>query len=465
MTRLFSFLGLCLCLGLLLGAAPAFANRTIAGNETWSGQVTIKENVTVAPGGCLTIAPGTVLRFAKDTSLTVSGQLVAKGTAKKPIVLRPAKGAAPGSWQGLSLQNAPQEVVLEHLSIAGATQGLAVVGSKLRLSASTIEDCATGIMLASEANAVIKDVTLRRLQQGGIDASVHAVGKVSGCRIDKVQGFAIQTAKQATLMIRDNHISKAKLGIIMNGEFPPMSGNTIEKCEVGIGLIQAGPNCVVRGNTVKDCKIGIGCRQFSSPVLEGNTVTGCDEGIECFQSSSPLIRQNRLAHNKKALACIQMSNPEVARNVIEDNQSGAYLQLSSYARFQQNNFDRNTLHIELDNMSYDWELRATHKPKRSRQAQNAALVKQGRARPESIKVKVESEGFVDARDNYWGEKTTQEMNAKGAAANIAGIADGYDVPTLTYEGWEGEYKKDRVHYDGWKAAPIPGAGPAGLKVQ
>jgi hypothetical protein len=30
------------------------------------------------------------------------------------------------------------------------------------------------------------------------------------------------------------------------------------------------------------------------------------------------------------------------------------------------------------------------------------------------------------------------------------------VPTRTYEGWPGEYKQDRVRYDGWKKQRITG---------
>ena len=37
--------------------------------------------------------------------------------------------------------------------------------------------------------------------------------------------------------------------------------------------------------------------------------------------------------------------------------------------------------------------------------------------------------------------------------------DGYDSETLSYDGWPGEYKKDRVSYDDWKSERISGTGP------
>ena len=78
-----------------------------------------------------------------------------------------------------------------------------------------------------------------------------------------------------------------------------------------------------------------------------------------------------------------------------------------------------------------------------------------RAEPDEVR----SEGYVDARDNYWGGETAAEMEKKGPDANIGAIRDGFDVPTLTYEGWPGAYKVDKVKYDGWKKERIPEAGP------
>jgi hypothetical protein len=50
------------------------------------------------------------------------------------------------------------------------------------------------------------------------------------------------------------------------------------------------------------------------------------------------------------------------------------------------------------------------------------------------------------------------MAAKGPAANISTLLDGYDVPVRTYEGYEGEYEQDRIGYAPWAPAPVAGAG-------
>jgi len=437
---------------LLVFAAPACAD--VVGEVVWSGTKVIEASQVVTRGSTLTIEPGTVLRFARGAALTVEGRLLAKGSAAQPIRFLPAETGAEAGWPGIAFQNAVEPGVLEQVRIENADVGVSIVGSRVAVTASSLQGGGKGIALAVDADVTIDQVTLRGMREGAIDASVRSRARISGCRIETVAaGFGIQVSKQAIASIRNNHIVRTKFGILATGDFPPLEGNVIEHCEVGIGLVQSGPGSVVRANRVSNCGTGIGCRQFCSPQIEQNQLEGCKIGIECYQGASPLIRGNRIAGCEQGLSCVQMCNPQVSGNSFADNRTAAYLHLSSYAVFRGNNFERNTLHIDLDNMSYDWEQRASHKPKRNRQAQNEVLAQQGRAVAKEIEVEVDSEGFVDASGNYWGEETTREMEAKGADANIDGINDGFDVPLLSYEGWQGEYKKDRVKYSGWLTSP------------
>lgn len=437
---------------LLITAPPALAARTLQANERWSGKMTLTESVTVPAGVTLEILPGTVLTFAADAGLAVEGRLLAQGTAKQPILFG-IESAAANSWPGITLQNSLEENLLQQVRITGATQGLTVVGSRLKLVDSSLTRGTLGISLSVEADAVVERVQLSEFSTGAIDANVKARATVRDCRIKKIAGFGIQGAKQAVVSVTGNRISETRFGILLNGDFPPLANNVIEGGEVGIGLVQAGAGSVVLNNQVRNAKLGIGCRQFCSPRLEQNLVEGCEVGLECYQGSSPQLLRNRIIGNDRGLSCVQMSNPVVQANDFTGNHSAVYLHLSAYARLVDNNFENNQLAVDLDNMSYDWEQRAGHKPKRNRQNQNARLVEQGRAMPEQIDVKVDSVGYVDATGNYWGEQTTREMESKGMSANISTINDGYDTPVLTYEGWEGEYKKDKVRYDGWLSQP------------
>jgi parallel beta-helix repeat protein len=329
----------------------------------------------------------------------------------------------------------------------------------VHIVSSLLEGGTKGIFMSVGADVEIEHVTLKGMAEGGVDANVRSRVEISDCIIEDVAVYGIQTAKQAVASIRNNQISRARFGLLLNGDFPPLEGNTIKDCEVGIALTQTSAASILRNNKLTKNKVGIGCHQFCSPIIEKNIFVDCDKGIDCFQGSSPLVRQNRFARNQVGIFCVQMCNPVVTLNEFSENEVAAYLHLSSYAQFHKNNFVGNLVHIELDNMSYDWELRASKKPKRNRQIQNESLVKQGRTAPQEIQVEVESEGFVDAVGNYWGPETLSEMEEKGPESNITGIKDGFDVPILTYEGWPGEYKKDRVRYSGWLKERILNAGP------
>ena len=386
----------------VLLTSNAFAQRTIEQNETWSGKVVLSEAVRVAESALLTITPGTEVLFDGSVRLTVHGRMLAKGTAQQPIRFLPGPGEGSGSWQGISFLMAKGESELAHLSIDGAVQALTINGSRVSISSSSIENGVRGIYMGAEAFVTIDDVAVRNMSETAIEASTHSQGRISNCRIDSIGGAAVLAGKQTRFLVRGNQISKTKVAVITSGDSSSIEENVITETEVGIVITQASPAAVIRGNRITGAKKGISCQQFASPTIVGNTVEGCDEGLDFFQGSSPVVKQNRLTGNRRALSAIQMCNPEVMHNDFVDNDEAVYLHLSSYAVLRDNNFENNRLHIALDNMSYDWELRANRKPSRNRQMQNDFLVKQGRAMPQSMAVEVKSEGYVNARGNYWG---------------------------------------------------------------
>jgi len=439
-------------------AAPALAYRSVEGHVTWSGKMHLEESVLVAKGAVLELAPGTELQFAPKATLLVEGKLQVLGTAERPVRLLASVADPLATWPGVTLQNAAEEAVFRHALIEQALVPVTANGSRLNLGSSTIRGGSKGVVLV-DSMARLEQVTLQNITEVAIDASVRSRVEVIGCTLTGSSKVGIQAAKQAVAVVRDNHVSGAEIGIFFNGDFPPLENNVLDHCGVGIALLQANAASVARGNRVSDSRIGIGCNQFSSPLLERNTLERCEKGIDCFQGSSPVIRGNLLVKNDIGISCVQMSNPVVTRNELRENRVGAYLHLSAYASFHDNNFLANQVHIDLDNMSYDWEQRASHKPKRNRQTQNERLVQLGRAAPQEVRVEVDSQGFVDAVGNYWGPETTREMTARGAEADISTINDGFDVPVLTYDGWQGEYKKDRVRYAGWLEQPVDIAAP------
>ena len=81
---------------------------TVDKDTAWSGTVDVEGQVTVEKSATLTIAPGTVVRFARggadaeglaDTGLLVKGAVVADGRPGARIIFTSAvKSPAPGDW-------------------------------------------------------------------------------------------------------------------------------------------------------------------------------------------------------------------------------------------------------------------------------------------------------------------------------------------------------------------------------
>jgi len=107
----------------------------------------VPRSMTVAENGQLTIAPGTVLKFAASTSLTVSqgGSLTAAGTSDAPIVLS-SLDASPGYWDGVnfsssnSTRNRLENLVIEYAggSDSGALSTDASVERPVRITADNV---------------------------------------------------------------------------------------------------------------------------------------------------------------------------------------------------------------------------------------------------------------------------------------------------------------------------------------
>jgi parallel beta-helix repeat protein len=448
---------LSLPVGSSLGAPVSGA---VEKDTTWSGSVEVSGEVSVAPSATLTVAPGTLVRFAPGASLAVSGKLVARGEPDKPVSFLPAAAdAPPSSWKGIVFSNAPEGSELTRCRVAGAAVGVEAYGTSLTIADSVFEKGTTAVRLALESRTRVERNEIRDMSTSGVEVGMKVDALVEGNLIERCKEFGIGKGMGGGPLVRGNTVRECGVGIAITGEGAVVVDNPVEKCRVGIGVSQVGGGMLVAGNRVKDCETGIFLNQFASPLLSDNTVEGCKEGVHCFQASSPSIVQNRIDRNERGIGCVQLCEPLIEKNLISRSKEGVYLHLSSYARIAANNFEENAVSVALDNMSADWETRVGKKPLRSGRARNLTMAEKGKAVARELPDAYRGQGFVDAEGNWWGTATTQEMEKKGADAEIAAIRDFHDVPKRTYEGYEGEYVQDKVRYAPWLAAPVADAGP------
>lgn len=77
------FLPLCFAQGSTPDAI--LAGGTMSSDTIWRGEVHITDRLVVTSGTTLTIAPGTVVRFAETKGMWANGAIIALGTKDKPI--------------------------------------------------------------------------------------------------------------------------------------------------------------------------------------------------------------------------------------------------------------------------------------------------------------------------------------------------------------------------------------------
>jgi len=112
-----------------------YRDEALAGHTVWKGRVLIDGQLRLPPGSRLIILPGTVIEFIrKDTNndgigengLQIQGQIIAKGTAEKPILFRSGEAnRSRGDWDSINILGSDlSQSILEYCQIEDAYRGM-----------------------------------------------------------------------------------------------------------------------------------------------------------------------------------------------------------------------------------------------------------------------------------------------------------------------------------------------------
>ena len=71
--------------------AHAHEGVVYTSDQTWSGDMSLGEDVTIASGATLTIEAGTHINVTEDVTITITGDLDIQGSAEAPVEIW-------GSW-------------------------------------------------------------------------------------------------------------------------------------------------------------------------------------------------------------------------------------------------------------------------------------------------------------------------------------------------------------------------------
>lgn len=435
---------------LWLTALPALAAAPAA--TRWSGEVRLKDAVSVPAGTTLTIAAGTrVIVQRPETHIAVNGRLLIEGTPAAPVIFE-----TPPGWQGIHFVEGEPGSRIAHARFTRAAVAISTIATDFVLGNSEFQGCEFAVKLEREANPVIENNWFAD------------------------NGVGIANEMKSAPAIRNNRFSGHTRAAIMasHGSRGPITGNRFIENQQGVSLIQRYEGVVadnqfnanetaifcnqtqstprIERNRFDGNKVAIANVAFAYPVVVNNQFHNNVTALHNDQYGSAQVEQNLFRGNRTALYNNKKSNPKVRLNRFEKNELALFCDFSSYPEVRQNNFVDNAMGVRLGiYQSADWEKRSGSKQfmqreASARQSQNPLLAK----------VPTEFVDVVDVSGNWWGKETAQ-LAALGEKGNVPFFHDRHDQPEVSYEkeGYgPGTFRLDRIQFAPWLSEAVPGAG-------
>jgi hypothetical protein len=154
-------------------SAPTVSGA-ITSDATWSGLITVSDDVTVDPGATLTIADGALVQVATGKRLTIRGALKVAGSATAGVKLAP--NPTPGNWGGIAVDSGGS-LDLAFAEIDFAETGLICSGGAAQCKADHVKILhysSSGLSIQSSASFSHLTVDADGLGGGGIEMSAGA---------------------------------------------------------------------------------------------------------------------------------------------------------------------------------------------------------------------------------------------------------------------------------------------------
>ncbi len=251
-------------------------------HHTWSGTDTIHCDITIASSGALTIQPGTTLKFASGTKLTVEGLLAAEGTASDSITFTSsASNPQMNDWYGIEFPGqASDHSRIRYARILYANTGIYCDHSSPDIDHNLIQSCSYGVKV-NATGSIIHDNEFRNNMTG-----IYCMNSYSPWG----------SKPQIDCNVFD---SSSSPGLLLYASSPFISQSLFKNN--GHGVVcwgQSSPNfgyCQMDSNSVE----GLLCSHNSSPILYAypvppkyplpgyNHIIGNWKGVECKNSSYP----------------------------------------------------------------------------------------------------------------------------------------------------------------------------------
>lgn len=375
----------------------------IARDVVWSGKVLVLSQINILPDVELSILPGTVVRFrttddsAAEEDLNriyvdAGGKLLAKGKKDRPIVF--TADASAGKYFGVEDYSDHDENEYIYVRIENSGQGLALKGGAPKIENSRFINNGVGLTARGMSSPEVRNCFFSGngigiLVSGGSSATIVG-GEIADSAKEGVRCDLGSSAVLAASIVRNN-----KTGFFKEGMGAVHVVDTVfEANKLGFYAGLAASSVTLEDNAFRGNDVAVKINRKTKPIIKNNIIESNQTGIFVGRRSAGIFSLNRFFANKVAIACQQSSSPLIKGNVFKGNDLSVACEYSSYPVIERNNFLNNNENLRLGaNQSYEWSRLKWREEEWLRHGETYG------------------KGIVSARMNYWGEKTTELMEA------------------------------------------------------
>ncbi len=187
-------------------------NGEIIGTETWNNNkpYLIYNSMLVDTNSTLTIEPGAILHFSKNSRLYVAGTIIANGTFENPIVFKSDRleydyDNIPGQWDGIWLMAGSKDNIFNYTEIRNAIIGIQVdtlantSKPTLQLSNSKIENMTSAGIYAQGSTILAYNSLIANCGQYALALTIGGSYEFYHCTIGNYWGFSTRTTPSVIL--------------------------------------------------------------------------------------------------------------------------------------------------------------------------------------------------------------------------------------------------------------------------
>jgi len=200
-----------------------------------SGPICIKGSLIVPAGQTLTFGPGCVINIDGDyTTITVFGQIIAKGTEKEPVVFQSAKSKAnPWDWDRIYVRSRNRST-FEHCIVRNANYGIMVENGSALVDHCRFEHNSIHGLVAKNSDVTVLNTTftgghvLALVCDAGADVQAESLFVNNN-----ISGIAV--AAKGSLQLHGGNISRNSTGIVAaSGSSVSIIAADVTKNRVGL---------------------------------------------------------------------------------------------------------------------------------------------------------------------------------------------------------------------------------------